>query len=99
MEVNGDLSILPKSEYKNVTCKDINIYKEKSELLGIVIIDGKIMHNNLHLMNKDEHWLESKLVNEGIRDITEVLLCTLNKEDKVIIYKKQFLILLKLLIV
>ena len=87
MEVNGEMSFLPKSEYKPITCKDMNISNERAELLGIIIIDGKVLKNNLHLMNKDETWLNRKLINEGIQNIKDVLLCTLSKDEKVTIYK------------
>ena len=87
MEVNGEMSFLPKSDYRPIVCKDMDISNEKTELLGIIIIDGKVLHSNLHLMNKDEEWLNRKLVNEGIQDIKDILLCTLDKDEKVIIYK------------
>jgi len=87
MEVNGDMSFLPKSEYKPVTQLDMNIVSDKSELLANVIIDGKIIHTNLHLMNKDEEWLLGRIKKEGIEDIKSILLCTLDKNEKVTIYK------------
>ena len=71
MEVNGDMSFLPKEEYSPILCKDMNIYREKSKLLCVLIIDGKVMHNNLHLMNKDEQWLDKQLINEGISNIKD----------------------------
>ena len=43
MEANGNLSILPKSDYKTITLNDMNIKKENSRLCANVIIDGKIM--------------------------------------------------------
>lgn len=87
MEVNGDMSFLPKAQYKPITQLDMDITSDKSELLANVIIDGKIMHTNLHLMNKDEQWLDNKLKKEGIDDIKNIILCTLDKNEKVTIYQ------------
>ena len=87
MEVNGDMSFLPKAQYKPITQLDMDITSDKSELLANVIIDGKIMHTNLHLMNKDEQWLDNKLKKEGIDDIKKIILCTLDKNEKVTIYQ------------
>ena len=87
MEVNGDMSFLPKAQYKPITQLDMDITSDKSELLANVIIDGKIMHTNLHLMNKDEQWLDNKLKKEGMDDIKKIILCTLDKNEKVTIYQ------------
>lgn len=87
MEVNGDMSFLPKAEYRPITPLDMCITPNKSVLKSNIIIDGKVMHTNLHLMNKDEEWLNRKLKKEGIDNIKDILLCTLDKNDKVIFYK------------
>lgn len=86
MEVNGEMSFLPKSEYKMLTPLDMNIKPTKEKLLANVIIDGKIMKNNLHIMNKDENWLLKQLKIKGINDISKILLCTLDTDQKVTIY-------------
>ncbi len=87
MEVNGEMSFLPKSEYKMLTPLDMNIKPKKEKLLANVIIDGKIMCNNLHIMNKDKEWLLKQLSLKGITNIKEILLCTLDNEEKVTIFK------------
>ena len=87
MEVNGDMSFLPKSQYKPLTPLDMNIIPNKTSIVANIIIDGKIMHSNLHLMNKDEEWLYKMLEKEKIDNIKDVLLCTLDKDSKVTFYK------------
>lgn len=87
MEVNGKLSILPKSEYKPVNNKDMKIKTEKSSLCANVIIDGKVMKNNLKNMNKDINWLEKELRVRGVK-IEDVLLSTLDCNEKLIFYLK-----------
>ena len=52
MEANGKLSILPKPEYRPLTPKDMYLKVTKEGLCSNVIIDGKIMHNNLKNINK-----------------------------------------------
>lgn len=89
MEANGNLSILPKSDYKPVTLKDMNIKKENSGLCANIVIDGKIMKKNLINMNKDEKWLEKVLKVEGYSDLSKLLLVTLDYNNKIHIYKKQ----------
>ena len=86
MEANGNLSILPKSDYKPVTLKDLNIKKENSSLCANLLIDGKVMKKNLINMNKDEKWISQQLKEKGYK-IEEILLGTLDINEKLTIYK------------
>ena len=88
MEANGNLSILPKMDYKAVTLKDINIKKSNTGLCSNIIIDGKIMKKNLFNMNKDEKWLENILKAKGYNDFSKILLATFDQKGKINIYLK-----------
>lgn len=88
MEANGKLSILPKSENKQVTLKDMNIKTDKASLCSNVVIDRKIMNNNLSNMKKDENWLLKELKVKGIT-LDEILLATLDNNEKLVIYKDE----------
>jgi len=88
METNGHISFLPKSHYKPVTCKDMKIETKFQGLQSNVIIDTKIMKNNLHEMKKDEEWLLHQLKIKGYNDTSQILLATLDSNDKLIIYNK-----------
>lgn len=87
MEADGKLSILPKEEYSPVIAKDMKIKKEKASLCANIIIDGKIMHQNLKNMNKDESWLTKELKIKN-KDIKNILLATLDNNEKINIYEK-----------
>lgn len=87
MEVNGTLSIMPKSEYKPVTIKDMNLKITNQGLCANVIIDGKIMDKNLTNMNKTIDWLEKELKVKGYK-IDEILLATLDCNEKLTIYER-----------
>ena len=89
MEANGNLSILPKSDYKPITLKDMNIKKANDGLCANIVIDGKIMKENLYNMQKDEKWLNQALEVEGYNDLSKILLVTLDSNEKIHIYKKQ----------
>ena len=88
MEANGKLSILPKSENKQVTLKDMNIKTDKASLCSNVVIDRKIMNNNLSNMKKDKNWLLKELKVKGIT-LDEILLATLDNNEKLVIYKDE----------
>lgn len=88
METNGKISFLPKDGDKPVTKKDMDLKIIPSSLIANIIIDGKIMMNNLKAMNKDEKWLSHELKVLGYKDIDEILLATLDSNDKIMVYKK-----------
>ncbi len=88
MESKGTISILPKGEYKPVNIKDMNLKPKKQGLVSNVIIDSKIMKNNLENMNKDENWLEQKLKEKGYKNKENILLATLDINEKLTIYEK-----------
>ena len=85
LEANGEVSILPKSEYRPLTPKDMKLKVTKEGLCSNIIIDGKIMHNNLKNINKDEKWLDKALKVKGYADLSKILLATVDINDKIII--------------
>ncbi len=87
MEANGKLSILPKPEYKPVTVKDMQVKAGKQGLCANVIIDGKVMPKNLENMNKDKKWLMHELKIKGYQSTKDILLATLDVNDKVTIFE------------
>ena len=88
MEANGTVSVLPKSNYRALTPNDMKVKVEKEGLCCNLIIDGKIMHNNLKNIKKDEKWLKKQLKIMGYSDITKILLVTIDENDKMVIYER-----------
>jgi len=87
MECNGQLSIMSKSGYKPVTINDMDLKQSVQGLCANVIIDGKVMVNNLKNMNKDIEWLQQQLKVKGYL-ISDILLATLDVNEKLSIYEK-----------
>lgn len=88
MEANGKLSILPKVEYREVTLKDLKIKEKENSLVANVIIDGKVMTNNLKNMKKTYAWLEKEMKKKGYLNFDNVLLATLDNSENLIIYER-----------
>lgn len=88
MEVNGKVSIMPKKEYKPVTMKDMNLKGNNQSLIANVVIDGKIMEENLKNMNKNKKWLKQQLKIQGYNSLENIILATLDGNEKVIVYKR-----------
>lgn len=88
LEVNGTLSILAKGENKNITIKDMNLPVKKQGLCANVIIDTKIMKENLSNYNKTEGWLKKELKVKGYKDTSNILLATIDINEKLTVYEK-----------
>jgi uncharacterized membrane protein YcaP (DUF421 family) len=74
LETNGQLSIIPKSDYQPVTRKDLNVKATKTSLPIILITEGKILSNNLKYIGKDELWLKATLKKNNIADIKKLFI-------------------------
>jgi uncharacterized membrane protein YcaP (DUF421 family) len=88
VETNEKLSIMPKVEYAPLTPKDMNIKIEKNGLIANVVIDSIIIKDSLFNMHKDINWLKQQLKIKGYRNLNNILLATLDINDKLNIYEK-----------
>lgn len=88
MEANGTLSILPFEKERPLKVKDMNINPKMEGLCANVVIDGKIMKNNLKNCNKTEEWLQKELKLRGYIHLDDILLVTLDVNEKLQIYEK-----------
>ncbi len=89
VEPNGNLSVLKKPEYLPLTAKDMNISVTPTGISTELIYDGKLIEENLKQMKKDKQWLMNELKKQGIKDISEVFLLTLNDAGSLYIDKYQ----------
>ncbi|GAA4718541.1 DUF421 domain-containing protein [Brevibacillus fulvus] len=72
-ETNGQLSVLKKPDIMPVTRKDMKFHRSSRGLPHNLVIDGKIIAENLQAIHKDEKWLLSILRAQGVSDISEVV--------------------------
>lgn len=88
MEVNGNISFLPKEKEKPVTKRDMKIKCSNEGLTVNAIIDSKYMVNNMKAINKDKEWLDHELKVNGYDNYDNILLTTIDNNYKVTIYEK-----------
>lgn len=88
MEVNGNISFLPKEKEKLVTKKDMKIKCSNEGLTVNAIIDSKYMVNNMKAINKNKEWLDHELKVNGYDNYDNILLATIDNNYKVTIYEK-----------
>ncbi|WP_296882135.1 YetF domain-containing protein [Thomasclavelia sp.] len=85
LETNGRLSFYPKQQYQQVTAEDLNLKITPIELPSLLIKEGKIIYENLNLINRDTQWLERELAVLGVK-INDVLLMYQEDNTNLIIY-------------
>ncbi|NFD78206.1 DUF421 domain-containing protein [Clostridium botulinum] len=78
IETDGELSVLPKANKQPITTGDLNISTNTNGLMRDIIIDGKIMYDNLKSTNHDEQWVRQQLKNHNIYSVEEVFYAGLN---------------------
>lgn len=61
LETSGQISVILKSEKRAVTPEDLNIKLEETKISYDLIIDGKIMYDNLKKIEKSKEWLEKEV--------------------------------------
>lgn len=72
LETDGKLSVLKKSQKQPVTPSDLNISTAYIGLSIDIIMDGKVMEENLRGANLDKAWLLQKLKAQNYRCVEDV---------------------------
>ncbi len=80
-EYNGRLTVLPKATKRPVTPNDMNLVPPPEFINTEVIMDGKILEENLKRMGLDINWLEKELLCQGHKNAKDIIL-GLCDEDK-----------------
>lgn len=82
LETDGSLSVVPSTTYKSTPPKEFK------HLPIALILDGKIIKENLKDMKKDIEWLNEILKSHKINKVREVLILILDEDDQILIQKK-----------
>jgi uncharacterized membrane protein YcaP (DUF421 family) len=85
-EYNGVLTILPASENRPLTPQDMNLSPEKAAILAEVIMDGRVLGENLQRMGKDVNWLQKRLREQGFSSVREIFLGLCDDKGNVSLY-------------
>ena len=76
LEENGKISFLPYSDKRPANASDFNIKPNEASISTNLIIDGKVMEENLKELKLDKLWLNETLQKQGITKIQNIFLAT-----------------------
>ncbi len=88
-ECNGKLSILPKEKSRPVTCEDVNLHPKQKKIDTELIMDGRILGENLKRMGLDEKWLRGQLRVQGYSSEKEVFLGVCSEDGQLRFYANE----------
>jgi len=74
LETSGRLSILPKSQNRPLTPRDMQIPTPYEGLCTNVVIDGEVIDEHLSALDLSMSWLHTELSNQGVKGFSNVLL-------------------------
>jgi len=77
LEIDGKISVLKKSQHRPLTPGDVNVPTQYEGLPSVIVNNGKIISENLRNNNLTRDWLENKLKEQGINNISSVFLASL----------------------
>ena len=80
-EYNGHLTVLPKCEKRPLTPFDMNLTPEKDYIFTEIIMDGKILHDNIKRKGLDLIWLEKELKSQGYKSAEEIFLAVCDNNN------------------
>ncbi len=89
LEPNGTLSVFAKAENKPVTKSDLNVTSSNEPISMPLIMNGRIVRENIKYIGKNEAWLIEELKKQGIKDyVHEVYLVEMDSSWKIKVYVK-----------
>lgn len=89
LEGNGKISFLPKAGERPLTPTDMQLSPAQDYMVANVILDGKIMKENLKHTGNDKKWLHGQIKAQGAKKVEDVLLATCDLSNQVTVYLKE----------
>ncbi|WP_246483974.1 YetF domain-containing protein [Heyndrickxia vini] len=93
LETNGELSILKKFEDQALSKKDLNIPSKnerinKTSIPVEIIVDGKIIHENINKLNVNKEWILDQLHQKGVHSLSNVFYAEVQENGDIFIDKR-----------
>ena len=85
-EFNGKLSILPVSKKRPANPEDLNLSPAPEFIHTEVIMDGRILDENLKRMGLDDKWLLKQLNAQGYKKAEEVFLALCDENNQLPVF-------------
>ncbi len=88
LETSGQITVIQKPDKRNIIPEDLGLKPEYEGIPYDLVIDGKIMNENLKKLGKDYDWLEEKIKKFGIKP-REALIVTIDGKGQIFCQAKE----------
>ncbi len=88
LETTGQIAFMPAPGKRPATCEDLGLTPPEQTMTANVILDGRVMHENLVAQGFDETWLRRQLAAQGFGSPERVLLASCDRGGTLRIYTK-----------
>lgn len=88
LETSGDVSVILKPEKRNTTVSDLGLEPQYQGITYDLILDGKVLVDNLQRIGRDERWLDKELKKLKVKP-SEVLVATIDGKGEIFCQKKE----------
>ncbi len=88
-EYNGRLTVLPVSTKRPLNPEDMNLTPQPEYISTEVIMDGRILDDNLKRMGLDAKWLHKQIKAQGLKSEKEVFLGICDQNKQLSLYKAE----------
>lgn len=86
LEENGKISFLPYADRRPANPSDFNIKPNEDNVVTNLVLDGKVMDNNLKEMGFDKLWLMEMLQKQGVTKTDNIFLATYDGDGNLAVY-------------
>ena len=88
LETSGQVTVIQKPEKRNTIPEDFGILPEYEGIPYDLVVDGKVMHENLKAIGKDYNWLKKQTEKFNIKP-EEALIVTFNGKEQIFCQAKE----------
>ena len=80
LETNGELSVMKKTKQSPVTPQQLNLTLEEEHAPTLIIVDGRILTENLNTLGYSEEWILGEVNKQGANNINDVFLAQIDSK-------------------
>ena len=88
LETSGQVTVIQKPDKRNTIPADFNIMPEYEGISYDLVVDGKVMYDNLKLLGKDYKWLKKQINKFGFSP-ENALVATLDGNGQIFCQQKE----------
>ena len=88
-EYNGRLTILPVSTKRPLNPEDMKLTPQTEYIFTEVIMDGRILEENLKRMGLESKWLQKQIKEQGYKNAKEIFLGVCDQNKQLSLYKSE----------